>query len=156
VLVDTFVGHWMPTYGHPSRKRVLKSPRFYLFDLGVRHAAAQLPTSRDLLSLQGGQLLEHWVALELLARASYRGRGHRVSFWRTVDGVEVDFVFESPREDLPIEVKWTERPRTEDARHLETFLDKFESRCRRGLLVCRCEHPQRLSDRVTAIPWHQL
>lgn len=156
VLVDTFLGHWMPAYGHPSRKRVLTTPRFYWFDLGVRHAAAQLPPTRELAQSHGGPLLEHWVAQELLARAQYSGRGHRVSFWRTVDGVEVDFVYETPRTDLPIEVKWTERPRVEDARHLESFLDKFPSRARRGILVCRCERAQQLSERVTAIPWSSL
>lgn len=156
VLVDTFLGHWMPAYGHPSRKRVLTTPRFYLFDLGVRHAAAELPANRDLLKTQGGPLLEHWVAQELIARASYAGRGHRVTFWRTVDGVEVDFIYETPRGDLPIEVKWTERPRREDARHLELFLDKFADRSKRGVLVCRCERPQQLTDRVTAIPWSHL
>jgi predicted AAA+ superfamily ATPase len=156
VLVDTFLGHWMPAYGHPSRKRVLTTPRFYWFDLGVRNAAAELPATRELIASQGGPLLEHWVAQELLARADLLGRGHRVSFWRTVDGVEVDFVFESPRADLPIEVKWTERPRPEDARHIESFLDKFSQRAKKGLLVCRCERPQQLTDRVLAVPWSML
>lgn len=146
----------MPAYGHPSRKRVLTTPRFYWFDLGVRNAAAQLPPTRELLQSQPGPLLEHWVAQELLARADQLGRGHRVSFWRTVDGVEVDFVFETPRTDLPIEVKWTERPRPEDARHVELFLDRFGDRARRGLVVCRCERPQQLTERVLAIPWSQL
>jgi predicted AAA+ superfamily ATPase len=104
----------------------------------------------------GGTLLAHWVGLELIARAGYAGRPHRVSFWRTTYGVEVDFVWETAREDLPIEVKWTERPRPGDARHLETFLDEFPGRARRGLLVCRCPEPQQLTDRVRAIPWHAL
>ncbi|HEX6812773.1 MAG TPA: DUF4143 domain-containing protein [Planctomycetota bacterium] len=156
VLVDTFLGHWMPAYGQPSRKRILTTPRFYFFDLGVRNAAAQLPASRDLLQTQGGRLLEHWVAQELLARSAYLGRGYRVGFWRTATGIEVDFVFETPRLDLPIEVKWTERPRAEDARHLETFLDEFPGRSKRGLLVCRCPRRQQLTERVTAVPWSEL
>ena len=92
----------------------------------------------------------------MIARAGYLGRAHRVSFWRTTYGVEVDFVWESPREDIPIEVKWTARPRPSDARHLETFLDEFPARARRGLLLCRCARPQQLTDRVRAIPWDAL
>lgn len=156
VLVDTFLGCWMPAYGVASRKRVLTTPRFYFFDLGVRNATAQLPPDKGVLQAQGGLLLEHWVAQELIARADYLGRGHRVSYWRTAQGLEVDFVFEGPRSDLPIEVKWTERPRIEDARHLETFLDLHPKRAKRGLLVCRCSARQQLSDRVTAIPWNEL
>jgi predicted AAA+ superfamily ATPase len=156
VLVDTFVGHWMTPYGGRTRKRLLTAPRFYFFDLGVRNAAAETGVQDRLPDERGGPLLEHWVAQELLARSSYSGRGHRVSFWRTTYGVEVDFVWESPREDLPIEVKWTARPRPADARHLETFLDEFPRRARRGLLVCRCPAPQQLTERVRAIPWDWL
>jgi uncharacterized protein len=156
VLVDTFVGYWMTAYAGRTRKRLLTTPRFYIFDVGVRHAAAETPIHPRLPDELGGTLLEHWVAQELIARAGYAGRPHRVSFWRTAYGVEVDFVWETPREDIPIEVKWTARPRPGDARHLETFLDEFPGRARRGLLVCRCAHPQQLTDRVRALPWHAL
>jgi predicted AAA+ superfamily ATPase len=156
VLVDTFVGYWMTAYAGRTRKRLLTTPRFYIFDVGVRHAAAETPLHPRLPDELGGALLEHWVAQELIARAGYAGRPHRVSFWRTAYGVEVDFVWETPREDIPIEVKWTARPRPGDARHLETFLDEFPRRARRGLLVCRCAHPQQLTDRVRALPWHAL
>jgi hypothetical protein len=110
VLVDTFVGHWMPAYSRRVRTRLLTTPRFYFFDLGVRNAAADLPLDARVPDALGGPLLEHWVAQDLIARASYLGRGHRVTFWRTRSGAEVDFIWEAPREEIPIEVKWTARP----------------------------------------------
>ncbi len=156
VLEETFTGFWMRPYGVPGRKRLLSTPRFFLFDTGVRNAAAGLPPSRALLGAEGPSLIEQWVGLELYYRAAYMGTGHAVSFWRTASGAEVDFVWQSPREDVPIEVKWTERPRRGDIRHVETFLSDYPKRARRGLLVCRCPRPERLSDRVTAIPWDWL
>jgi len=156
VLVDSFVGHWMTAYGSRARKRLLTTPRFYLFDVGVRNAAADLEPGASLLKTQGGRLLEHWIAQDLMARASYLGRGHRVSFWRTASGAEVDFVWETPRVDTPIEVKWTDRPSPADARHLETFLDLHPGRAKRGLVVCRCSAAQQLTERVRAIPWSAL
>ena len=96
------------------------------------------------------------MAVELTARAGYLGRGSDVSFWRTVSGAEVDFVWQGPRADVPIEVKWTERPRPADARHVERFLDTYPSRARRGLVVCRATRAQQLTDRVTAVPWDAL
>ena len=156
VLVDTFAGHWVVAYARRTRKRLLTTPRFYFFDLGVRNAAAELPLEARLADAQAGPLLEQWVAQELIARAGYLGRGYRVSFWRTTSGAEVDFVWETPDEDVPLEVKWTARPRPSDARHLETFLDLYPSRARRGLLVCRCMKREQLTDRVRAIPWHAL
>ena len=115
VLVTTFVGFWMRPYGGPTRKRLLTTPRFFYFDLGVRNAAAALLPDARLAEADGPALFEQWVAIELRARAGYLGRGYDVSFWRTVSGAEVDFVWQAPREDVPVEVKWTERPRPEDA-----------------------------------------
>lgn len=156
VLEETFTGFWMRPYARPGRKRLLSTPRFFIFDTGVRNAAAGLPPSGALLQLEGPGLLEQWVGLELSYRAAYLGIGHGVSFWRTTPGAEVDFVWQSPREDVPIEVKWTERPRPGDARHLETFLSEYPKRARRGLVVCRCDRPERLSDHVLAVPWDRL
>ncbi len=156
VLVDTFLGHWIGSYGPRGRKQLLTTPRFVFFDTGVRNAAARLPLSRDLLKTQAGTLFEQWVLLELVHRAAYLGRSHRVSFWRTRHGAEVDAVVETPKIDVPIEVKWTESPRPADARHVEAFLDTYPTRARAGLLVCRVRRPMRLTDRVTAIPWSDL
>ena len=146
----------MRPYARPGRKRLLSTPRFFFFDTGVRNAAAGLPPSRGLLHSEGPGLIEQWVGLELSYRAAYLGIGHAVSFWRTASGAEVDFVWQSPREDVPIVVKWTQRPRPSDARHVETFLSEYPKRVRWGLVVCRCDRPEQLSDHVLAIPWDML
>ena len=101
-------------------------------------------------------MLEHWVALELIHRAKYQGRGVDVRFWRTASGAEVDFVWVCPEQDIPIEVKWTENPRPADARHIETFLDLHPDRATKGFVVCRVPRRQQLTDRVVAIPWSEL
>lgn len=156
VLVDTFVGYWIYPYGRSGRKQILATPRFAFFDLGVRNAAAELPLSRDLLKTEKGALFEHWVLLELVARAAYLGRGHRVCFWRTRHGAEVDAIVLTPWRDIPVEVKWTENPRPTDARHIELFLDSYPGRAKQGLLVCRVPRAMKLTDRVAAIPWREL
>jgi len=117
--------------------------RFFIFDTGVRNAAANLLADERLIQAAGPALFEHRVGTELAHRAGYRGRGHALSFWRTVSGAEVDFVWEEPDEDVPIQVKWTTRPRREDGRHVERFLDVYPTRARCGLVVCRWERPRR-------------
>ncbi len=156
VLIDTFVGYWIGPYGRSGRKEILSTPRFLFFDLGVRNTAAEVPLSRDLLRTEAGSLFEQWVLLELVARTAYLGRGHRVSFWRTRHGAEVDAIVETPRRDIPIKIKWTENPRAADARHLELFLDRYRSRAKQGFLICRVPRPRKLTDRVTALPWQLL
>lgn len=156
VLTDTFVGYHVSAYGVASRKKLLTTPRFLFFDLGVRNAAAQIRISKELSTAEGGPLLEHWVGLELLHRAEYMGRGYGVTFWRTKSGAEVDYVWQTPDEDVPIEVKWTDNPGPTDARHMETFLDLYSARAKKGLIVCRVNRVQQLSERIMAIPWFAL
>lgn len=156
ILVDSFVGGWLRPYSRPGRKQLLSTPRFLIFDTGVRNAAAGLALTRRTLASEGPRLLEQWVGLELSYRASYRGQGDKVSFWRTRSDAEVDFVWEGRSEDVPIEVKWTARPQPGDARHLESFLDEYPQRARSALVVCRCERPQQLSERVVAVPWNEF
>lgn len=156
VLVDTFVGYTIPAYGHPGRKRLLTTPRFLFFDLGVRNAAARVRFPGTMSAEEGGGLLEHWVGLELVHRAGSMGKSHSVSFWRTTTGAEVDYVWQTPEEEVPIEVKWTENPRPEDARHIETFLDLYPRKAKRGLVVCRAPRSRQLTDRTMAVPWTVL
>ena len=156
VLVDTFVGYWVRSYGRSGRKRLLITPKFMFFDLGVRNTAARLSIVERLDPDTGGRLLEQWVGIELIHRAAYAGRRHDVTFWRTASGAEVDFIWHSPDEDVPIEVKWTENPRSEDARHVATFLDLYPEKAKRGLVVCRVSRARQLTDKVMAIPWNEL
>jgi uncharacterized protein len=156
VLKDTFVGYRIPAYGAPGRKRVLTTPRFLLYDNGVRNAAARYRFSPDLLKTQRGQLFENWVGQELMHRCFYAGRAYRLSFWCTAHGAEVDYVLETPDETIPIEVKATDSPSLVDASHLKLFLETYPQRARRGFLVCRCRTPRRLADNIEAIPWRNL
>ena len=156
LLVDTFVGYRINSYGRPSRKRLLTTPRFLLFDTGVRNAAAGLPLTAAVLTESGGRLLEQWVGQELIHRAGLAGIGHAVTFWRTASGAEIDYIWQAPDEDVPVEVKWTDRPRPGDARHVEAFLDLMPERATRGFVVCRVPRAQQLTERTTAIPWFEL
>lgn len=156
VLVDTFLGYWLHSYKKSSRRRLVTTPAFYFFDLGVRNAAAEIRLNETLLSTVGGPLLEHLVGLELIQKAAYSGRGYRASFWRTVSGSEVDFIFETPQEDIPVEVKWTDMPTDRDARHVKKFLELNPERAKRGYVVCRVPQAQELSKNVLAIPFEEL
>ena len=156
VLIDTFVGYWIHSYKKSPRKRLLTTPAFYFFDLGVRNAAAELLLNEAILATIGGPLLQHLVGLELIQKAAYMGRGYNVSFWRLVSGTEVDFVFETPDEDIPIEVKWTDSPREIDARHIRKFIELNSERAKRGYVVCRVARAQQLGENVLAIPFEEL
>ena len=93
LLEDMFIGVRVLAWTKSPRKNLLSTPKFLLFDLGVRHAAAGLEVSRATIRSNPGPLFEQWVGLELWRRLQYLGHGE-LSYLRTRDGAEVDFIVE--------------------------------------------------------------
>jgi len=155
ILEDMFVGFALPAYSGSVRQGVLSTPRFYFFDLGVRHAAARIPVEPAAVLANPGPLFEQWVGIELWKRLGYLGEG-KLSYFRTKTGIEVDFLVEHAQKLIPIEVKWTDRPTLSDARHLQSFLLEHPKSAVTGIIVCRCKHPLQLAPNIRAIPWQML
>lgn len=153
LLVDCLVAERVdPIVKSATRKKLTKSSRYLLFDMGVRRLAAG--EGNQLGRERLGELLEHWVGLEAI-RILRLGNGGSLRFWRDPGGPEVDWVIDREGEYVPIEVKWTERPTTADARHLHTFLAEHQN-ARQGFIVCRTPHRLKISSQVTAIGWQEL
>ncbi len=155
ILEDTYVGIRLLPFGR-NRKRIMRSPRFLFFDIGVRHLLAELPLNQTLLTLGAGLIFEQSILTELHYRCCFHGKGFRLSTWRTASGAEVDAIIETPDEFIPIEIKWTENPSPRDARHLETFMNLHNEMSKRAYLICRAPARQKLSDRTTVIPWNEF
>ncbi len=155
LLEDMFIGFRVPGYSKSPRKKLLSTPKFFFFDLGVRHAAAGLKPSPELGKANPGPIFEQWVGIELWKRLQYLGTG-RLYYQRTRDGAEVDFIIEQDSILTPIEVKWTERPTSQDARHLLKFIGEHPGRANHGHIICRCTRPMEIHEQVTALPWFCL
>jgi predicted AAA+ superfamily ATPase len=136
-----------------TRHKLTRSSRYVFFDLGVRRAAAREGTALTLETR--GRLFEQYVGLELLRRSRLAAKTTRLRFWRDPDGPEVDWIVESEKRLVPVEVKWTERPTPRDARNLFTFLREYDA-AKRGYVVCRSPSRVALGSRVLAIPWQEL
>ena len=150
-----FVGFRVEAFSRSSRKTLLSTPKFLFFDLGVRHAAAGLSATPNVVKVSPGSFFEQWVGIELWKRLQYLGQG-KLHHLRTKDGAEVDFIIEREGTLTPIEVKWSEKPTGQDARHLLTFLEEHPKQAKQGYLVCRCSRPAQLHEQITALPWFCL
>ena len=155
LLEDMFVGFRVEAFSRSSRKTLLSTPKFLFFDLGVRHAAAGLSATPNVVKVSPGSFFEQWVGIELWKRLQYLGQG-KLHHLRTKDGAEVDFIIEREGTLTPIEVKWSEKPTGQDARHLLTFLEEHPKQAKQGYLVCRCSRPAQLHEQITALPWFCL
>lgn len=155
LIEDMFLGFRVTAFSGSPRKSVLSTERFFFFDLGVRHAAAELVVDESTVLANPGPVFEQFVGIEIWKRLQYLGSG-KLHYLRTKGGAEVDFIIERGLQLTPIEVKWTENPGPSDARHLLTFLQEHSRQATRGYLICRCAKPQALNDRITALPYRYL
>jgi predicted AAA+ superfamily ATPase len=155
LIEDMFLGFRVTAFSGSPRKSLLSTERFYFFDVGVRHAAAELPLQAATVKANPGPIFEQWVGVELWKRLRYLGAG-KLHYQRTKAGAEVDFIIERAGKFTPVEVKWTDNPSLSDARHILTFLGEHPRQAKHGYIICRCQAPLRLHDKVTALPWFCL
>ena len=154
ILVDCLIAERVdPIIRSTTRKKLTKSSRYLLFDLGVRRLAANEGTR--LSQERYGELFEQMVGLELIRLLRLHAPGSKLRFWRDPDGAEVDWVIEYKGRYLPIEAKWSERPTKSDARHLQVFTKEYPI-SHAGFIICRCERPLAIDETVIALPWQSL
>lgn len=136
-----------------TRKRLSKSKKYLIFDLGVRRFAAHEGESPQ--KEHWGHLFEQWVGLELLKKIRLYAPLYKLCYWRDLDGPEVDWVIVKDNQDcIPIEVKWSEHPTEKDLRHIHLFCELYD--CPEGFIICRSTHRLKLSEKITAIPWQEI
>ncbi|CAG7598306.1 MAG: DUF4143 domain-containing protein [Candidatus Midichloria sp.] len=68
-------------------------PKFYLFDIGIANYLRRYEYW-DMMGEEAGRAFEHYSLLELMARA-FSDKREEISFLRTKEGYEVDFVFQN-------------------------------------------------------------
>ena len=137
-----------------TRKRLTRASKYILFDLGLRRLAAD--ESYHITPKQYGHLFEQWVGLELKRLLRIYLPRAAVKFWRDHSGPEVDWVIEHESRFIPIEVKWTDKPRLSDARHLEIFMKEYSGYTQQGYIVCRTPFSMQLSKNIIAVSMPDL
>jgi len=105
ILEDTLIGTFLPPFKATRKRKAISRAKFYFFDVGVANILAKRLNIQPKSELYG-KCLEHLVFLELRAYLSYSRNRKELSFWRSVNGQEVDFII---GDDIAIEVKATSR-----------------------------------------------
>jgi len=96
-----------------------------------------------------------FVGLELIKLARSQQQRTTVLYWRDLAGPEVDWVLQTPELLIPIEVKLTDKPRLNDAKHLETFMKEYDE-AQQGYIICQAPRKMKLSENIYAIPWQSI
>lgn len=136
-----------------TRRKLIKTPKYLFFDLGLRRVAAGEGTK--LPDKHCGWLFEQFVGLELCRHAHFSREPIKIHFWRDLNGQEVDWIIEQSQQLIPVEVKWTDTPNLKDARHLQLFLQEYPE-ASNAYIVCRAPRPMKLAENIYAIPWQDI
>ncbi len=115
LLQTTFILHTLPPYHTNPQKELVKAPKAFVVDTGLRNSLLGTFSITPHTPLFG-ILAENFVVTELLKKRSVF---EKLSFWRTKDGKEVDVVLQRNNALIPIEVK------SGNAEHISTGLRAF-------------------------------
>lgn len=110
ILEDTLLGTFLLPFSQSFRKKLIKSPKFYFFDMGVTRSMARQLTVPLLSSTSYyGDVFEHFIFNQMRAMFSYQRNDFRLSYYHDENNIEVDFVIERPGKPLLfVEVKSAE------------------------------------------------
>ena len=100
-LEQTFVINIIRPFFRNTRKEIVKSPKVYFNDIGIRNFAIKNFNNLNLRA-DKGFVFENFIYLILKDSI---GSAHKINFWRTKAGAEVDFVIQNGLKITPIEVK---------------------------------------------------
>lgn len=148
ILVDSMVGYWLPSYQKRPKRRVVLSPKFYFFDVGI--AGFLLKRKHiDYGTESFGSAFEHFIFQELHAYKNYSGSGFSMSFWRTTTGAEVDFILGD--HEVAIEVKSTHMVQSRHLKGLKTFGDEYS--VKKKIIISNDPYSRLLEDNIVVMPW---
>lgn len=129
LLDDLLLGVRLPVFSRRARRALVAHPKFYFFDAGV-FRALRPRGPLDSVEEVDGAALETLVMQELRATNDNLGLGYQLSYWRTREGKEVDFVLYGERGLLAFEVKRSGRFRESDLEPLRSFREDYPAaRC---------------------------
>ena len=151
ILEATLVGRFVRPIARRGRRRIVESPRFYFFDVGVAGALARRGQIREGSELFG-RAFEHFIHMELTAHAAYSALHYAIEYWRTSSGLEVDFILADGA--LAVEAKATTQVHAGHTRGLQAYADEHHPR--RSILVSLEPRPRLLDNGIEVMPWGEF
>jgi predicted AAA+ superfamily ATPase len=147
ILEDTYLGFRIAPWKKSKNRRMITTEKFYLFDVGVANYLAR--RQPKIGSQEFGKAFEHFILMELKAFQAYRNPDLPITFWRTSNGREVDFILGD--KELAIEIKGSSRVHEGDIHSLKVLLE--DGPVKKCCLVSLEKQPRILTNNIEVIPW---
>jgi predicted AAA+ superfamily ATPase len=110
IIEDTLLGFYLPAFHLSVRKSQRQSPKFYVFDTGVKKALEgsldQIPIPR---TSGYGELFESFLINEIVRLNSYFEKDFKFSYYATKNNLEIDLILTSGSSHYLLEIKSKEK-----------------------------------------------
>jgi len=153
ILEDTLLGYRLRPWTRSSRRRLIQTEKFYLFDVGVTNYLTR--RTPRIGTPEFGKSFEHYILMELLAYRAYRAPELDIRYWRTSTGREVDFLLDDKA--LAIEVKASARVHEAELKSLTALSE--DTPVKKRVVVSLETYPREVQDHcgpVVILPWRDF
>ena len=149
LLEDTLIGFLLPAWTESKKRKAIKTGKFYFFDPGITHMLAGTETL-DRNSDLYGKSFEQFICMELRAYLSYRRKKLPLTYWRSKNGHEVDFLLGNK---TAIEVKASKKISRNDFKGLKYLKEEgvFEN-----LILVSQDPVSTRTDNLLTLPWEKF
>ena len=141
ILEETLIAYIIPAYTRNVKRRVIQSPKFYYFDVGIANFLLRR-TAINPGSPEFGHAFEHLIMQEIIAYIGYFKPQLSLSYWRTSSGYEVDAIIGNAQ--IAIEIKSSEEVQSNHTKGLKAFSEEFPDA--RLVIVSMDKYPRRMSN----------
>ncbi len=121
ILEYIFVVIPLKPYFSNTVSQLVKSKKIFFYDLGLRNALLNDFNSME-FRVDKGAVFENFIFLQLVARFDLE----EISYYRTQQGSEIDFIIDSEKQKMTAEVKYTKFKNRKLFRVFDTF-DNFDN-----------------------------
>jgi predicted AAA+ superfamily ATPase len=148
ILEDTLIGRFLPVYQKKPKRRVIRSPKFYFFDIAIANYLLKRKSIEPGTEIYG-KAFEHYIYHELYTHAHYSDLNYPLSYWRTASQLEVDFILGD--NEVAVEVKGGRMIQQRHLKGLRSFSEEYT--VKKQIVVCNEPYPRQI-DNILVLPWN--
>lgn len=158
LLSGTFVTHYLYPWYRNTTKRLVKSSKIYFCDTML--LCHVLQTGPEALAKEQpqrfGHVLENFVLSELMKMNHAADDNTTISFYRTRDDREVDFVLERGHKLVGIEVKYAENIGSKELAGLKELQEETGKSFQCGIVLCNTPRVIPYDKNIFLVPFSAL
>ncbi len=129
ILEDLLIAYRIPIFTKRAKRKLVKHEKFYYFDVGVFKTLRPVGPL-DIEEEINGPALETLFLQEVKAINDYKELNYSLYYWRSIAGLEVDFILYGKNGLIAIEVKSKANINKNDLKGLKAFSQDYpEAKC---------------------------